>query len=82
MIRYFQPEYNKIFKDTFPNPAHKTYAECYDLDINSVAVELNTEDSYCRLWSEAVPPRWTHFIHYALHSRAERQAMFDIEAKN
>ena len=33
LIRYFSPSYNKEYKDTFPSPAHKTYSECYDLDI-------------------------------------------------
>jgi hypothetical protein len=45
LIRFFAPRYNKRFKDTFPNPAHKTYAECYDLDLNMVSVELDTEDA-------------------------------------
>lgn len=81
VIRYFQPEYNTVFKGSFPNPAHKTYSECYDLDINSIAVELDTEGSYCKLWSATVAPRWTHFIHYPLHSKNERQAMFDFELK-
>ena len=42
LIRYFEPPYNIEYKNTFPNPAHKTYAECYELNINSVAVELDT----------------------------------------
>jgi hypothetical protein len=29
-IRYFQPEFNKEYKDTFPNLAHKSYSEWYD----------------------------------------------------
>jgi hypothetical protein len=78
LIRYFQPEYNTTYKDSFPKPTHTSYSECYELDINSVAVELNTEDSYCMLWSRAVRPRWSHFIMYALHSRCEREAMFDF----
>jgi hypothetical protein len=81
LIRYFDPEYNKLFRGTFPNPAHTSYSECYDLDINSVVVELDTEDSECQLWSKAVPPRWTHYIQYALHSKEDREAMFDFDWK-
>lgn len=78
LIRYFQPKYNKIFKDTFPNPAHKTYAQCYDLDLNAVNVELQTEPIRCRLWSPAVSPAWIHFVTFELHSKEERKSMFDF----
>jgi hypothetical protein len=78
LIRYFQPEYNVIYKDSFPSPKHTDYSECYNLDVNSVAVELNTEESKVILWSEAVSPRWIHFIQYALHNKEERKAMFDF----
>jgi hypothetical protein len=44
IIKYFQPEYNKIYKDSFPNPAHSTYAECYDMDLNMVSVELQRKN--------------------------------------
>ena len=79
LIKYFQPPYNKIFKDTFPNPAHSTYSECYDIDLNMVCVELQTEELRLRLWSEAVQPDWIHFCSFPLHSREERQYMFEIE---
>jgi hypothetical protein len=78
MIRYFQSGYNKVFKDTFPNPAHKTYAECYDLDLNAVMVELNSEGIYARLFSCSRRASWQHFIAFELHSRDERISMFDF----
>jgi hypothetical protein len=78
LIRYFEPEYNKLFKDSFPSPAHKTYSECYDLDINFVAVELQTEDIMCQLWSPKVAPTWIHIAKYLLHSPEERKSMFDL----
>ena len=78
LIRHFRPEYNVHFAESFPNPAHKTYSECYDLDINSVAVELDTEESHCQLWSDTVSARWTHDIFYLLHSKAQRRGMFDF----
>ena len=78
LIRYFEPEYNKLYKDSFPNPAHKTYSECYELDINSVAVELNSENIMCQLWSPTILPDWTHFIVYQLHSKEERKSMFNF----
>lgn len=79
LIRFFAPRYNKRFKDTFPNPAHKTYAECYDLDLNMVSVELDTEDAGFRFWSDKVEPQWAHYCSFALHNREERRYMFELE---
>ena len=77
MIRYFQPEYNKIFKNSFPSQSHVSYAECYDLDLNSVSVEFNTESLNCTFSSLSVEPSGLHMIQYALHDRKERVAMFE-----
>lgn len=78
LIRYFEPKYNKMFKGSFPNPAHSTYSECYTLDLNAVSVELNTIELGGHLWSAKEPPRHIHFIIYPLHSEAERRSMFDF----
>ncbi|WP_159820013.1 hypothetical protein [Colwellia sp. 20A7] len=81
LIRHFQPPYNKIYKDTFPNPAHKTYSECYDIDLNMVCVELQTDELAFRFWSENVPPNWLHFCSFPLHSKEERMYMFEIDGE-
>jgi hypothetical protein len=78
LIRYFQPEYNSIFKDTFPTPAHSTYSECYDLDLHTVCVELQTKEVNCRLWSKHVQPKWTHYAVYSLHTYEERKGFLNI----
>lgn len=79
LIRYFQPSYNKIYKDSFPNPAHSTYSECYDIDLNMINVELNTEDLLFRIWSRSAKPKWIHYCSFPLHSKEERMYMFDFE---
>ncbi len=43
LIRYFQPVYNEMFKETFPSSAHKTYSGCYDADLNGLMIEVQTE---------------------------------------
>ena len=78
LIRYFQPEYNIIYKDTFPSPAHSTYAECYDIDLNMVSVEIQTDELGFRLWSPIIEPQWIHLFNYPLHSREDRKHMFDL----
>jgi hypothetical protein len=77
LINYFKPQYNYLFRDVFPSPAHRTYSQCYDLDINSLTVEVNTEDFHAPLWSENVQREWHHIITYHFHSTAERRSMFD-----
>ena len=81
LIRYFQPPYNTLLKDTFPNPAHSTYSECYDLDLNAVSTEIDTEEIGCRLWSETIAPQWVHVCMFPLHSRDERMSMFEVPPK-
>lgn len=78
LIRYFKPSYNTTYKDSFPNPAHSTYSECYDIDLNMICVEVQTEDLGLRLWSEAVAPKWVHFCSFPLHSKEERMYMFEL----
>ena len=78
LIRYFQPIYNVRFKDQFPHTSHTSYGQCYDLDINSIAFEIETDDLKCRLYSEAAPRTWFHIKSYPLHDRKDRQAMFEM----
>lgn len=79
LIRYFQPPYNIEYKESFPNPAHVTYSECYELDINSICIEMDTEDINCRLFSATVPIKWVHMHRFFLHSKADRKCMFDFD---
>lgn len=82
LIKYFQPRYNIIYKDSFPNPAHKTYTECYELDINAVCIELQTfEMINCCLYSEAVNAAPWHMKNFLLNSEADRKSMFEIIEK-
>jgi hypothetical protein len=78
LIRYFQPQYNQNFKNTFPSPAHATYSQCYDLDINSIMLELNTEHFSAPFWSAAAPGELHHIIQYQFHSHDERRSMFEV----
>lgn len=78
LIKYFEPPYNKIYKETFPNPAHATYSECYDLDVNAVCIELQTfeQANFC-LFSQKIKSAPWHMENFPLHSPEERKSMFD-----
>jgi len=78
LIKYFQPEFNKVYKDVFPSPAHSTYSQCYDLDLNSLTIEVDTEDFGAMFWSLHAPAEWHHLISFQFHSESERRSMFDV----
>jgi hypothetical protein len=78
LIKYFKPNYNIEYKDKFPNPAHKSYSECYDLDINSVCFELDTDCIKTRLFSPTITPKFAHLASFTMESRDKRINMFDV----
>ena len=78
LIKYFKPIYNIEYKDKFPNPAHKSYSECYDLDVNSVCFELETDVIYTRLFTREMRPAFEHYGSFTMESRKKRISMFDI----
>lgn len=78
LIKYFQPLYNTHFKDKFPHPDHDSYKTCYDLDLNTISVEIQSHKLPSRLMSKTVPPNWLHLATFPLHSREKREAMFDF----
>lgn len=55
LIKAFKPEYNKEFKHSFPNKNHKSYRECYDLDINAMVIETGTSDMSRWLYTKDKP---------------------------
>jgi hypothetical protein len=53
LIRTFLPKYNKEYKNSFPNPVHSSYSECYSLDINSIVVELDMTEARRWLYTDS-----------------------------
>lgn len=76
LIKFFQPEYNNTSIYTLENKADETYPECYNLDVNLVIIELNTEEVSCRLWSSQIEPESMHYIHFTLDSPKECKSFF------
>lgn len=76
LIRYFQPHYNKEFKDSFPSTNMKVLEDCYDKDFSGVVAEINFDDLPWDLASEKVPAAWSHIAKHSLHTAEERQIFF------
>ena len=76
MIRYFDPPYNEMFRHTFPNPAHTTYSECYDLDFAAVGIQIDTETMGSKLYSEKRAASWMHIAQFPLRSVGDKSYLF------
>jgi hypothetical protein len=78
LIRYFRPEYNETFKDTFPSPAHSSYRSCYDLDLNMVILQVESTSICSCLWTENVKAAWIHLAKFPLHDTNARMEMLRV----
>ncbi len=76
LIRYFQPRYNEIYKDNFPNDKHKILEGCYNLDFSGLIVEINTDELRFRLFSPTVKPKDHHICQVDLLDPEMRWGFF------
>ena len=60
LIKYFEPKYNIELKNSFPSEKHKSYSECYELDIRALNIELDTSEMTRKLFSEKAPRKSYH----------------------
>lgn len=75
-IRYFQPKYNKIFKDSFPSTDMKSLSACYEKDIQSVVAEFGFDNFPYLLCSDTVPKSDHHIARHDLHTDDDRKFFF------
>jgi len=78
MIRYFQPEFNIEFKDSFPSTRLKILQDCYEKDFSAVIAEFCFDDIPYFLRSEKVAASQHHIVNHSLHSEKERCAFFSL----
>lgn len=76
LIRYFQPKYNKIFKDSFPSTNMKSLADCYEKDFSAVMSEIYIDEIPFKLYSDYIEPQHRHMAHFDLHKAEDRQVFF------
>lgn len=78
LIKYFKPKYNVMYKDIFPSLDHKSYKEAIELDINSVAFEMDTDCINLKLFTDTVKPNFVNLVSYTLKSQENRKNLFDL----
>jgi hypothetical protein len=76
LIRYFQPPFNKEFKNSFPSTNMKLLAECYGKDFLAVVAEICLDGLPFTLFSKAVPREFYHIAMHDLHSESDRKLFF------
>jgi hypothetical protein len=78
LIRYFYPDFNKEFKDSFPSTKLKILRDCYEKDFSAVVAEICIDDLPFRLWSSAVEPKCYHIAKHDLHKSVDRRMFFGL----
>ncbi|GAA0189250.1 hypothetical protein GCM10009122_49190 [Fulvivirga kasyanovii] len=79
LINYFQPEYNKEYKESFPSPDFKSYEEIYNTDFDYSHVTLDTYPVASRLFSnEVLERKYVHSKHFPLESNHDKKTLFEF----
>ena len=78
LIRYFSPEFNKEFKNSFPSTNLKILHDCYEKDFSALFAQICIDELPCKLFSSAVEPKQTHISTYDLHQDDDRKAFFSL----
>ncbi|RTL46400.1 MAG: hypothetical protein EKK53_04175 [Burkholderiales bacterium] len=78
LIRYFYPDFNKEFKDSFPSTNLKILRDCYDKDFSAVIAEICIDDLPFTLWSKTSGLKHYHIAKHDLHKEANRRAFFGL----
>lgn len=76
MIKYFSPEYNKEFKNSFPSTNLKILQDCYDKDISAVIAQICIDELPFKLFSQSVEPKQYHISKHDLQKDSERKVFF------
>jgi len=78
LIRYFQPQYNDIYKKTFPKVTHDILKTLFDLDITGLSTSMSVNEHNIRLYSEKVSPSDQHLSMYSILKDKDRASFLDL----
>lgn len=82
LIRYFNPPYNEIYKESFPASDQKILASCYAVDFSGLVVEIDTEELGMELYSQTVKTSGHHIAKFNLVNPTERRSFFTFLSKH
>lgn len=70
-IKYFKPEFNKVFKERFPSKDQKLLKALYDNHIDNLIAEINIDELPYKLKSAVVDPKIKHAAKFCLNLEKE-----------
>lgn len=76
LIRYFLPEYNKEFRNSFPSTNLKVLKDCYEKDFTAIFAQICIDEIPFQLRSDAVEPKQHHLSKHDLHKEEDRKVFF------
>jgi hypothetical protein len=76
LIRYFQPPFNKEFKNSFPSTNMKLLTDCYDKDFSALVAEICIDELPFKLFSDVVKRKRYHIAKHNLHVEEARRVFF------
>jgi hypothetical protein len=78
LIKYFRPEFNIEFKNSFPSTNLKILQDCYEKDFSAVIAEICIDDLPFRLFSQTVEAKWSHIAKHDLHKDEDRRIFLGL----
>lgn len=79
LIRYFQPKYNTEYKKSFPSKNHSDYDDFFKMNLDYIAVEMDTTRLKLKLYSERIKSNFCHNIFFDLKEKRHMNNFFGIE---
>lgn len=78
LIRYFKPEYNIEFANSFPSRRLKLLNRLYQKDISNLVCEICFEELSYNLSSSSVDAKKYHIAMHNLHKKEDRDIFFSV----
>ena len=78
LIRYFYPEYNTEYKDSFPSTNLKILQTCYEKDFAGIVAEICFDELPFNMFSETISISNYHIAKHHLHNEKERKIFFGV----
>ncbi|WP_332452750.1 hypothetical protein [Chryseobacterium aquaticum] len=78
LIKTFKPPYNEKYKNSFPNPNHISYSECYELDITGIVIELDLSEVKRWIYSETKPRQNSNYWQMEEHEFTNNQERYNL----
>lgn len=78
LIKTFKPPYNEKYKNSFPNPNHSSYSECYKLDITGIVIELDLSEIKRWIYSESKQRENSNYRQMEEHEFTNNQERYNL----